>query len=398
MKILYILSGTGTKGGATKSFLSMADAVAKNGNEIAVVVPNEEGVTSLLRERGWKVLVVPYGYCSLPALGFNLRDIVRFIPRLIKGGICNFMARKKVLAFAKEFRPDIIHDNTSVTDIGHHVAHDLGIPHVIHVREYGWKDFHLVLPWINERLTAPNAYVVAITSELAIFRGKGIVADHLRIIYNGVIHESQIMYNPIKKHFFLYAGRIEHAKGVDELIDAYIAYSIKEKEIGNEPFRLKLAGGCDDNNFMKGLQRRLHATGLDKYVDFLGVVEDMETLYREATATIIPSYREGFGRVMPEAMAAGSLCIARRSGGLKEQLENGVKISGEKIAFGFNNVEELTNLLTEIGLECMAGNPFKEGGDYEKMIKRSQKVVCELYSCESNGKQVLDYYNKICNV
>ena len=39
MKILYVVSGTGMQGGATKSFFAMADGVAREGHEIRLIAP-----------------------------------------------------------------------------------------------------------------------------------------------------------------------------------------------------------------------------------------------------------------------------------------------------------------------------------------------------------------------
>ncbi len=89
MKILYILSGTEAMGGATKSFLAMADSVALKSNEIAVVVPNADGITPILKSRGWKVVVVPYMFSTLPYISCSPRDIIRFIPRLVMSRLLN---------------------------------------------------------------------------------------------------------------------------------------------------------------------------------------------------------------------------------------------------------------------------------------------------------------------
>lgn len=395
MKILYILSGTEIFGGATKSFLVMADAMAQAGHEIAVMVPDEKGITPTLRQRGWIVNRVSYDFCALPRLSWSTRDIVRFIPRLVRIVYLNMRARRKVTKFAKEWHPDIIHDNTSVTDLGHYAAAALGVPHVIHVREYGWRDFRLVLPFINRRLMAHNAYLAAITSDLASFRGKDVAQGHVRTIYNGILKGINETYISKKEPYFLYAGRIVPAKGVDDLIEAYIKYTQVQLSSDKVPLRLVLAGNYFKDGFVDGLVKNIKDAGIENYVDWLGEIDNIYDYYSRTAATVIPSLCEGFGRVMPEAMAAGSLCIARNSGGLAEQLENGRRETGREIALGFNSTNELADILSKISDEFPSQKAFSDGGKYKRMIDDSRKVVSSLYTCEAYGRNLLDYYSYI---
>ncbi len=395
MRVIYILSGTEANGGATKSFVSMAKAVQSAGNEVAVVAPNEKGITRYLKKNGWSVLVVPYGFCSLPPLVLNARNVIRFFPRLVKGFFLNRNARKKVLDFAKEFKPDLIHDNTSVTDIGHHVAKELNLPHVVHVREYGWKDFRLVLPGLKKRLNSRDTWLVAITKALARFRGKGVDPTHMEVIYNGVIDKETLQWSPLKSNYFLYAGRIEKNKGIGDLIEAYRIYAQKCLDNDMEPVRLKIAGEAHNASYIESLHDQVKGAGLENLVDWLGNVDGMNELYAQAIATVIPSFNEGFGRVMPEAMAAGCLCVARDTGGLAEQMENGVEVTGSEIAFRFRDISELADLLWGISETIAAGNPFAENGEYKKMIEAAQTTVISLYTKEGNGDAVLAFYDNI---
>lgn len=397
MRIVYILSGTETKGGATKSFLAMADSVVAAGNEIAVVVPDEKGITSVLKERGWEVMSVPYDFCALPRLSWSARDIFRFIPRLMRIAYLNLRARRKVIRFAKEWHAQLIHDNTSVTDLGHYAARKLGIPHVIHIREYGWRDFRLVLPGLGKRIKAPDTYLAAITSDLARFRGKNIPQSHVRTIYNGIVKDIPKEYVIVKDPYFLFAGRIVPAKGVDDLVDAYVRYASNVRANGKDPLKLLLAGHYLADNYVEGLVKKIEDNELNDYVEWLGEIDNINDYYSRAAATVIPSMCEGFGRVMPEAMASGSLCIVRNSGGLAEQLENGRRETGREIAFGFDTVDDLAAIFSSVGDSYAEGIEFDEGGELRRMIDDSRKVVSSLYTCQANGKNVLDYYSYIMN-
>ncbi len=396
MKILYVVSGTGLQGGATKSFFAMADGVAAAGHTIKIVAPDEKGLTVEARKRGWEVMVIPYRFSSLPLFA-TAKDKLMFIPRLMKNIWQNRLARKPVINFAKEFGPDLIHDNTSVTDVGHYAAKALEIPHIIHVREYGWKDFKLVILGLKKRIRYRKSAVIAITDDLKNHVAKDLPAERKCTIYNGIVKESQIHYQPDKEPVFLYAGRIQRAKGVADLIDAYILYA---QEVGKESaFRLVLAGSYkNEPEFHEQLVRKLAKNGLSEKVDWLGEINNVEEYMTTAAATIIPSYWEGFGRVMPEAMASGSLCIARNTGGSAEQLANGRKLTGQEIALPFNDTAQFVDRLKEVDSKFRTGDAYRAGGDFEEIIRNSQRAVMRYYLSENVGKQTVRFYEKILNI
>lgn len=398
MRILYILSGTNIIGGSTKSFMAMLEAAVNAGHEVAVVCNDNEGITQVLKSRGVKTFVTPYGYAAFPPLSFSARDIVRFIPRFIRDRIVNRKAGKKVLEFSRHFSPDIIHENTSVTGIGSYVACKLGVPHIIHIREYAGKALNMYLLDYKKRLRKENVYPVAITKYLASCRCDDLgVGKTARVIYNGIIDEAEIGKCDEKDPYFLYAGRIEPNKGIGDLIDAYIAYRKNNHEGTGKPYlSLKIAGECnkDRKSYLSQLKRKLKSSDCEKDVNWLGRTMEMQQLYSKAAATIIPSKFEGFGRIAPEAMAMGSLCVIRNSGGLKEQLDNGIEITGDDIALRFSTQEELTNLLCDISdnyyKHCAQGN-----SNYSEMIRRAQQTVKKLYTTQVFADNLLKLYDDV---
>lgn len=225
MRILYILSGTETAGGATKSFLTLMEAAKEAGHEVAVVCNDESGVYQYLRATGVEAVSAPYRFASLPPVSASARDIIRFIPRFVRDRFANPKAGRQILEFAEKFRPDIIHENTSVTGVGYYVARRLGLPLIIHIREYADRDFKIYLLNYGRRLRYEKAYPVAITKDLARYRceryGQG---GKARVIYNGIVDSDKMGYDREKQSYFLYAGRIEPNKGIEDLTDAYLAY------------------------------------------------------------------------------------------------------------------------------------------------------------------------------
>lgn len=76
-------------------------------------------------------------------------------------------------------------------------------------------------------------------------------------------------------------------------------------------------------------------------VEFRGHVDDIQNLWREYHALVLPSRSEGLALVVLEAMAAGRTVIVTRAGGNEELVEDGVTgFIGEATTAGFDAVME----------------------------------------------------------
>ena len=109
---------------------------------------------------------------------------------------------------------------------------------------------------------------------------------------------------------FLWAGRLEHVKGVDLLLEAVrvlAAYS-------NRDFSVRLAGKGSLREELELHAKKLNITGS---VVFLGRLsrEEMQNEMQGADCFVLPSRYEAFGVALIEAMATGLPVIATRSGG-----------------------------------------------------------------------------------
>ena len=107
----------------------------------------------------------------------------------------------------------------------------------------------------------------------------------------------------------------------------------------------------------------------------------------DARALIVPSRHEGFGLCMPEAMFNRCLVIAHDTAGTKEQLDNGVQLSGHEIDLRFSSVVQLAQHL----LDVSSATP----DTYKEMTQRSFLVVNQLYNTEATSNKTLQFYNEI---
>ncbi|MCZ6728032.1 MAG: glycosyltransferase family 4 protein [Acidobacteria bacterium] len=141
---------------------------------------------------------------------------------------------------------------------------------------------------------------------------------------------------PPERPYFLYAGRLEKLKGVQDLIELFTSEHAAD---------LLIAG---DGGF--GSELRRMANDLP-HVRFLGAVHpsELRRLYRSAVAVLVPSLcYESFGLTPIEAFQQGCPAIVRHHGALPELIEQ----SGA--GFTFESIEEcaksMRRLLTTEGL------------------------------------------------
>jgi len=120
----------------------------------------------------------------------------------------------------------------------------------------------------------------------------------------------------------LYAGVLVPLKGVHHLINAFAV--ISARFVGAQ---LVIAGETQNKGYAAELRKLMAKLNLTGRVYFTGPVPQSELARRmaEASVLVLPSQSEGFGRVVLEAMAAGTPVIGSRVGGIPELIEDGVR-------------------------------------------------------------------------
>lgn len=132
-------------------------------------------------------------------------------------------------------------------------------------------------------------------------------------IPNLIQSKSVIQGDPdLSEKYILYLGRIDKKKGIDILIQAFA-------NIKNEKFRLKIAGGLND--YQKDLEVLVHDLGLEKKVDFLGLVtgDEKALLFKNAFVFVAPSHSEVVGMVNLESAIFNTPVITTIQTGLKKE-------------------------------------------------------------------------------
>lgn len=107
--------------------------------------------------------------------------------------------------------------------------------------------------------------------------------------------------NPIDKSYILFVGNIEPRKNIHGLLNAY---SLLSQEL-RERYRLVLAGNMNHPEIAQHIHD-LQEQGYD--IQITGYISDQEkaNLYTHCSLFVLPSYYEGFGMPILEAMSYGA--------------------------------------------------------------------------------------------
>ncbi|KAA3612720.1 MAG: glycosyltransferase family 1 protein [Planctomycetota bacterium] len=102
--------------------------------------------------------------------------------------------------------------------------------------------------------------------------------------------------------FLLQVGRLDRHKNPETAIQAFAA----SRAVG-EGFQLVFLGGAE-TGYVEQLQAMAQSLGVDSAVHFLGSVpfDELPVFYSASHLVLVPSYYEGFGMPVLEAMACGA--------------------------------------------------------------------------------------------
>jgi len=117
---------------------------------------------------------------------------------------------------------------------------------------------------------------------------------------------------------FLFSGRLETLKGVDELLPAFAELKGRTEQ----RVRLVLAGDGD----LERYREMAAALGIEGDVEFAGWVgpEELERLQAESHVYVLPSHTEGLPMGMLEAMVRELPVIVTSVGGIPDFIQDGV--------------------------------------------------------------------------
>ncbi|MBE0376711.1 glycosyltransferase [Pseudoalteromonas prydzensis] len=169
---------------------------------------------------------------------------------------------------------------------------------------------------------------------------------------------------------FVFVGSLIKLKGVYELL---YAFSELQKNTTYQRYSLTFVGDGIERKGLEALASKLHA----KNVSFLGAIENSKVseVLNKKDCLVLPSYQEGFGRVIIEMFSFGKPVISTTSGGPEYIIndDNGLIVPPK-------DIQALSSAMSQICLNFANYKP-------EKIIK----YVNENYNLVSQTIKLLDY-------
>jgi len=186
----------------------------------------------------------------------------------------------------------------------------------------------------------------------------GISEEKIKVIYPGVSENFKPL-NLIKKNFILYVGAFYKSKNLTVLFKSF-------SKISKIYPNLRLVIVNDKNNLPKGLSLLMNNLNILDKIDFTGNISEkaLIKIYNQAKLLVQPSYYEGFGLPVLEAMACGCPVLTSNTSSLPEVVGNaGIMVDP-------NDISGFTKGIKEI----ITNNKLRK-----KMVKRGLKQAQKFY-------------------
>ncbi|VVB51535.1 Trehalose synthase [uncultured archaeon] len=192
---------------------------------------------------------------------------------------------------------------------------------------------------------------------------------------NPYIPETSFKGKGRRKNTILFLGNVGENKGVYDLLSAVKKLKIKYPQI-----KLVVCGKGE----IKKATEFADKLGIGNLVEFPGWVsgEEKNRLLRESTIYALPSYYEGLGMGILEAMSAGTPVVASNAGGIPDVVEDGVE--GLLVAPG--DVDALAEALDKV---------LSDGKLREKMGAAGQKKIASQFMPEQVLPMLSELYSQL---
>jgi len=212
------------------------------------------------------------------------------------------------------------------------------------------------------------------------FFKNGIVAtSKAEIIYGSGVDLKVFSYSPEMDGIPVVsmAARLLSDKGVYEFVEA--ARILKNRGV---KAHFQLIGDIDIGNPTSITKGDLNSWRQEKIVDLLGYREDVKTLFSNSNIVVLPSYREGFPKVLIEAAASGRAVVTTDVPGCRDAIDP--KVSG--LLVPVRNSEALADAIEELVVKPKLRQKFGKAG---------RQLAERKYSINFVVKKHLDIYKQL---
>ncbi len=321
MKVCFVLHSSG-KGGAERVNLELIDGLKNKGIQCFAILPSDGPLIKELKKRNVPLKVIKYKWW--------MREEGSPLWKRLGRLALNLMKTISVARQVKKWKADIVYSNTITICVGAFAAKLLHMPHIWHIHEFGYEDYHLCFDLGNKMALRimnqlSDVFIVGSKAVMEKYR-KFFPARKIKLIYYAVCvtNESSCKILKIKKQLqeasgikCMIVGSLYKGKYQEDAIRAIGKLTIEE-EID---VRLYIVGE-GKLKYKKYLESLIIRDDLENHVQFLGYIDNSFPVIQDADILLMCSRKEAFGRVTVEGMKAGKPVIGASSGGTKELIRD----------------------------------------------------------------------------
>lgn len=301
----------------------------------------------------------------------------------------------QIARIIKKEQIDIVHTNNGICPVGAFAAFLTGKPHIWHIREpigqgrqyplsIGDRASARLFHSLSKRIVCNSQYTASFfqTQE-----------TNVRIIYNGIEINKFNGANPqgvkLRRSLRLPLDCLVIGMAASirvEWKEHKVFLKVAAELLKSVPECYFVVFGGDSNLEATPYTRELASMAanlqLGERIVWADHIDDVPAMMHSMDVMIHPAVREGSGRVIMEAMAAGIPVVAYRSGGVKELVQDGITGYLNEPGDWMALVESAKRLLDDKGL-------------YKAMRERSKIYAAENFSLEKTMRAIYNLYQEV---
>lgn len=371
--------------GANKSLLSLVKILKDNYNiKPIVLMPAEGQLLNTLQLLNIEYIIHKfYPWMAAENKKHFFMNKIKSIIKKILNHVYYFRIRFKI----KRYKIDFIHTNSSLTQLGYQLSKDLNIPHIWHIREFGYEDYNLKYIYSQKYVNKcyeNSSRIIAISEAIKNNMKSKFKNINIIRIYNGVEikNQSKIFLKSVNEINFCCVGVIMPTKNQLEILKAICLINNSNNTC---KFKVHFIGG-GDKGYINLLDDFIKSNNIECFVNFWGYRDDVHEILPKMDVGILSSLNEAFGRVTVEYMLNSMPVIATNSGGTIEIIQDGV----HGYLYNSGNEEELKEcMLKFINNRFLCALMGKSA--YDNAINNFTaninaeliyKLYCQLMNCE----------------
>jgi glycosyltransferase involved in cell wall biosynthesis len=282
----------------------------------------------------------------------------------------------------RRLKCDIVYTNTITVCVGAFAAGLLQLPHICHIREFGYEDHGLVFNfgqdfslWLMDKL---SSIFIANSKAVAQKYERYLSPSKLKVVYQSVgMLEDELKEGGTFPLCFgenircVMLGSLSEGKGQADAIRAVA-------ELVGRGMKVDLfLVGNSNRSYRKYCYDLVTEKRIEKYVKFMNYLDNPAPLIRSADVLLMCSRCEAFGRVTVEAMKLGKPVIGARSGG-----------TAELIRSGFNGFLYTSGDYRDLAEKILS--LYEDKNLAQQMGRNAQKWAKEKFNDNLYGKEILE--------